>query len=225
VTTPTVPRKRDKRVVENYEYDNFTRRILAAYARRVAAGDVEFLRCLALLSSDVDKVTRTAVRGLREFGYSWSEIAARLGVSRQAAQMRYGDRAERSALDRRLLEAGLGVSVATLVEVFADHFPGKPRPGTCPGCGYEYPEGAAAADCASLAVAREVLYRRRTEDPRVLSRLTRDQYEDLHDRKTSRVTPTGAVSRPSGRRQPRQTWEPAGALLPISANGSGGQHA
>jgi hypothetical protein len=73
---PALPRKRGKRVVENYEYDKFTRRILAAYARRVAAGDVEFLRCLASLSSDVDKVTREAVRGLREFGYSWAEIAA-----------------------------------------------------------------------------------------------------------------------------------------------------
>src|SRR5437773_2298811 len=88
VSTPsvkhTLPRKRARRVVDNYDYDRFTRRILAAYARRVADGDIEFLASLALLVSDVDTVTRNAVRGLREFGYSWTEIADRLGTSRQA---------------------------------------------------------------------------------------------------------------------------------------------
>ena len=64
----------------------------------------------------MDAVTRLAVAGLRKapYSYSWSEIADRLGVSKQAAQMRYGDRTDRAALDRRLLEAGLHVSVATL---------------------------------------------------------------------------------------------------------------
>ena len=33
---PALTRKRDKRVVENYEYDKFTRRILAAYAHAYA---------------------------------------------------------------------------------------------------------------------------------------------------------------------------------------------
>jgi hypothetical protein len=130
--------------------------------------------------------------------------------------MRYGDRAERSALDRRLLEAGLGVSIVTLVEVFGEHFPGSPRPETCPGCGYTYPQGGRDADCPSLAVARQVLYRRRTEDPRTLRRLTADQFADLHDRDTSRVTPTGLVQRPSGQPRPRTQWEPAGALVPIT---------
>src|SRR3954451_7848135 len=120
--TPTPRTKRSKREVENREFDAFVRRILRAYARRVANGDVEALRSLAALSSDVDAVTRLAVAGLRKspYSYSWSEIAERLGVSKQAAQMRYGDRTDRSALDRRLLDAGIGLSVATLVQVFAD---------------------------------------------------------------------------------------------------------
>jgi hypothetical protein len=33
--------------------------------------------------------TQTAVDGLREFGYSWGEIASRLGTTRQAAQQRW----------------------------------------------------------------------------------------------------------------------------------------
>jgi hypothetical protein len=213
---PVLPRKRGKRVVENPEYVAFTRRIVRAYGRRVASGDVEALPELALLVSDVEQATRAAVRGLRAFGYSWSEIAARLGVSRQAAQMRWGDRAERSVLDRRLLRAGLGLSISTLVDVFAEHFPGMPRPETCPGCGYTYPEGSRDADCPSLAVARQVLYRRRGEDPQALRRLPVDQFADLHDRDTFRVTPTGLVQRPSGRPRPRPAWEPAGALVPIS---------
>src|SRR2546430_810415 len=131
-TTNTVKaglhRKRTKREVENREFDGFVRRILAAYGRRVAAGDVEALRSLSLLAAEVDAVTRIAVAGLKKGPdhYSWSEIADRLGVSRQAAQMRYGDRADRGALDRRLVEAGLSVTVAVLVAVFAEHHPGKP---------------------------------------------------------------------------------------------------
>lgn len=219
---PPSPRKRPKRVVENPQFVAFTRRILRALARRIAAGDVEALAELVVLVSDVEQATRTAVRGLREFGYSWSEIAARLGVSRQAAQMRWGDRRERAALDRRLLVAGLGVDVSTLVDVFAEHFPGTPRPDTCPGCGYIYPEGAANADCPSLAVARQVLYRRRAEDPQALRRLSADQFADLHDRDTFRATPTGLVPRPSGRPRPRPRWEPAGPLVPIVRNSPSG---
>jgi hypothetical protein len=178
---PGLRRKRRKRVVENDQFDAFARRILRAYARRVAEGDVEALRSLAGLASDVDALTRLAVAGLRQFGYSWSEIAERLGVTRQAAQMRYGDRTNRGGLDRRLIEAGLSVSVAALVEVFADHHPGEPASSVCPGCGYRYPDGV--ADCPTNATVRPLLYRRRAEDKQALSRLSPVQYADLHGRK------------------------------------------
>jgi hypothetical protein len=180
------PRKRSKREVENAAFDAFVRRILRAYARRVAAGDVEALRSLSLLSSEVDAVTRLAVAGLRKspYSYSWSEIADRLGVSKQAAQARYGDRTDRNALDRRLLEAGLGVTVATLVQVFADHHPGSPAASVCPGCGYRFPDGV--SDCPTNLTVRPLLYRRRDEDREAVARLTADQFADLHDRVTAR---------------------------------------
>src|SRR4051794_14317634 len=110
--TLTVTRRRQRRAVETREFDAFARRVLRAYARRVAAGEVEALASLAALSAEVDVVTRLAVAGLRRvpYNYSWSEIADRLGVSKQAVQMRYGDRTDRGTLDRRLLEAGLRVS-------------------------------------------------------------------------------------------------------------------
>jgi DNA-binding XRE family transcriptional regulator len=31
------------------------------------------------------------VAGLRRAGYSWAEIASRIGITRQAAQQRWGD--------------------------------------------------------------------------------------------------------------------------------------
>ncbi len=85
---PGKPRRRD--VVENDEYAAFTRRIIRAYARRVATGDVEALTDMVAFSSVLDDAISEAVTGLRSHGYSWAEIAARLGISRQAAQQRWG---------------------------------------------------------------------------------------------------------------------------------------
>jgi hypothetical protein len=186
--TPKPRSKRAKRQVETSEFDAFVRRILAAYARRVAAGDIEALRSLAQLSSEVDAVTRLAVAGLRKppYSYSWSEIADRLGVTKQTAHERYGDRAARGALDTRLLEAGIGVSVATLVQVFADHHPGSPAASVCPGCGYRYPDGV--IDCPTNATVRPLLHRRRGEDTDAVARLDTVQFEDLHHRTRSKIT-------------------------------------
>jgi hypothetical protein len=71
-------------VVENPEY--------AAFARRIAAGDIESLALMAELADTIDSSIRDAVTGLREHGYSWAEIGSRLDVTRQAAQQRWGNR-------------------------------------------------------------------------------------------------------------------------------------
>jgi hypothetical protein len=76
--------------VENDEYAAFVRRALNAYARRVATGDVEALRDLVGLGVELDQALITAVAGLRTFGYSWADIGDRIGVTRQAAQQRWG---------------------------------------------------------------------------------------------------------------------------------------
>jgi hypothetical protein len=185
---PTSPRKRGKRVVENDEFASFTRRILRAYARRVAAGDIEALTALRLLSSALDTATGEAVQGLRQFGYSWADIATRLGVTRQAAQMRWGHRDDRGRLDPRILNFGLGISVAQLVAVYGDHHPGSPPASTCPGCAYEYPQGV--TDCPTNRVVRPLLYQRRHEDIRAVTRLTPDQLSDLHNRRAARANRT-----------------------------------
>ena len=77
VNTRLTP-NRPRRVVENDEY--------AAFVRRVGDGDVEALRLLVGLAEEIDAAMAEAVKGLRAHGYSWAEIGARLGISRQAAQ-------------------------------------------------------------------------------------------------------------------------------------------
>ena len=79
------------RVVENYDYAAFLRRIVRAYSRRVAAGDIEAVPDMVRLSDDIDAAIRDAITELRsKHGYSWADIGLRLGVTRQAAQQRWG---------------------------------------------------------------------------------------------------------------------------------------
>ena len=89
VNTPLTPRRRS-RVVENDEYAAFLRRVIRAYSRRVAAGDIEAITSMARLADDLEDATRQAITGLRQFGYSWADIALRLGITRQGAQQRWG---------------------------------------------------------------------------------------------------------------------------------------
>ncbi|HEU5129309.1 MAG TPA: hypothetical protein VFU12_15100 [Glycomyces sp.] len=77
-------------VVENDKFNAFARRIIRAYGKRVAGGDVDALPELIELSASLDEAITDAVKGLRAFGYSWTEIADRVGMSRQAAQQRWG---------------------------------------------------------------------------------------------------------------------------------------
>jgi hypothetical protein len=76
--------------VENTAYAAFARRIVRACARRISTGDIDALADITILAADIDDAIGHAVTGLRETGYSWAEIGARLGVTRQAAQQRWG---------------------------------------------------------------------------------------------------------------------------------------
>jgi hypothetical protein len=90
VKKPLTP-KRPYRVVENDQYAAFLRRVIRAYSRRVAAGDIEAITTMNRLATDLEDATRQAITALREFGYSWADIAMRLGITRQGAQQRWGD--------------------------------------------------------------------------------------------------------------------------------------
>lgn len=82
-------RRRPSRHRENPDYAAFARRILQAHGRRVAAGDIEGLADLARLAEDVDAALTAAVVGLAERGYTWADIGAQLGITRQAAHQRF----------------------------------------------------------------------------------------------------------------------------------------
>jgi hypothetical protein len=77
-------------VVENDDYAAFTRRVIAGHGRRIARGDIEGIAALAEIWISLDAAMSLAVRGLRVNGYSWNDIATRLGITRQAAQQRWG---------------------------------------------------------------------------------------------------------------------------------------
>lgn len=89
VNAALTPRRR-RPVTENSEYAAFARRILRAYSRRIATGDIESLTHLITLADDINDATQQAINGLRAAGYSWTDIGTRLGISRQAAQQRWG---------------------------------------------------------------------------------------------------------------------------------------
>lgn len=84
------PNRRTRRAVENDSYAAFTARVVQAHGRRIANGDIDGLSTLLDLRAGLDQTITTAVTGLRRAGYSWAEIAARTGTTRQAAQQRWG---------------------------------------------------------------------------------------------------------------------------------------
>jgi hypothetical protein len=82
--------KRPRRRVENDEYAAFALRVLRAYSRRIAQGDVDALEDMRDLAAEINTAMAEAVTGLRERGYSWADIGLRLHITRQAAQQRWG---------------------------------------------------------------------------------------------------------------------------------------
>lgn len=81
--------RRLRRVVENDEFTAFSRRVLRAAGRRVAAGDIDGLPELVALGAAVETVITDAIGALHGAGYSWTEIASRLDITRQAAHQRW----------------------------------------------------------------------------------------------------------------------------------------
>lgn len=86
-------RRRSKRKREPYEapaIGGMVRRMIRALVKRAQAGDTEALEQLHQLESFVPTQVTAAGRGLHEFGYSWGELSAALGISRQACAKRFG---------------------------------------------------------------------------------------------------------------------------------------
>ena len=65
---PPLVTKPRREVVEDGEYAAFTRRVVRAYSRRVAAGDIQALASMVTLAADVENAIRAAMIGLRALG-------------------------------------------------------------------------------------------------------------------------------------------------------------
>lgn len=83
-------RPRQRREREIPDYAAFVRRSIRGHGRRVGDADPEDLVELLELREVVEEAIADAVAGQRANGFSWAQIARGLGVTRQAAQMRYG---------------------------------------------------------------------------------------------------------------------------------------
>lgn len=86
-----------KREYETPEFANMVERLIRAYGKRVGAADEVDLARMVEIRQAFDDAIRDAVWRQREDGRSWAEIAAGLGTTRQAAQMRYGSRPQEHA--------------------------------------------------------------------------------------------------------------------------------
>lgn len=73
-------------------YASAVRRMIRSHGRRVGDADPEDLPGLLAMREVVDEAIEDAVRGQREAGFSWAQIARGLGTTRQAAQQRFGIR-------------------------------------------------------------------------------------------------------------------------------------
>lgn len=78
--------------VETPDFAGMMRRMIRAHGRRVAAADPDDLRELLALRAELDAAISVAVAGQRSTGYSWANIADAAGISRQAAQQKWGAR-------------------------------------------------------------------------------------------------------------------------------------
>jgi DNA-directed RNA polymerase specialized sigma24 family protein len=76
------------RTYEAPEMGAFALRTLKALARRAGEGDLEALTALREIGAALPTITTDAMVGAREFGYSLSEIADEMKVSRQAVSTR-----------------------------------------------------------------------------------------------------------------------------------------
>lgn len=77
--------------VESDEFAKFAARIVRAFGKRIGDGDLWALGDLVKLRKQIDQAVADGVKTAREdCGYSWTDVAAELGVSRQAARQRYG---------------------------------------------------------------------------------------------------------------------------------------
>ena len=98
-----------KRAYETTEYFAMLRRMVVGGKKHEGQGgavarcsdDIDGLSELIALRDLIEQATADSIANLREDGYSWADVAARIGCSRQAAQQRYGKKAAKKSSRRK----------------------------------------------------------------------------------------------------------------------------
>lgn len=81
---------RTRPVVETEQYLEAVQRMLRALGRRVADADIDLLAELDNCRHTIDEIVGIAARHLHEaHGYSWAQIGAALGITKQSAHERF----------------------------------------------------------------------------------------------------------------------------------------
>lgn len=86
------PRKRVARRGDHTDYLAMLGRMLRAGSRRIALADPDDLAEMVELAQTLDDSIARAVAGQRAAGFSWAQIGEPLGMSKQAAQQKWGRR-------------------------------------------------------------------------------------------------------------------------------------
>lgn len=76
--------RRAERVTETADFGAAALRMVRTLARRVGDGDVDEFGALWQARAEMDRAVAEAVEGLQAAGFSWADMAARAGVSKQA---------------------------------------------------------------------------------------------------------------------------------------------
>lgn len=85
--------RRARRERDALEMIEFARRALRAAARHAGDGDEFELAEFASVCEEAEELKRTVIARQRSYGRSWAYIGGALGITRQSAQERYGEKA------------------------------------------------------------------------------------------------------------------------------------
>ncbi len=89
-TTPAATATKPKRYRETSDFAAMMSRMVKAFGRRVASGDIASLALMAETRAELDAaIDATVARLYLEHDYSWTEIGRDLGITRQAARQKY----------------------------------------------------------------------------------------------------------------------------------------
>jgi hypothetical protein len=98
--------QRAERITETGDFGQAAIRLIRAMARRVGASDLAEFALMWEIMREAEHAITTAIDELRAKGFTWVEIAAEIGVTRQTMHQWHGRRAGRSAVNTRLTANG-----------------------------------------------------------------------------------------------------------------------